>query len=238
MPAKRRRTAQQAEDTQQSVSRGWHLIHNYRREDPERHIDEIDLTEAEDDPARPFEVPSLLRSAMRTFQEEVLGWLEFAMLSWFNFYFAIGEGSPDDRLEDAAEGLLKTSERLDSIARRMEKLPWRETHWHDLIMVYSEAVELWAKAVDLIGRGAKVDHPYLAEAGFTNLDMGSSSAERVVATHSSPEASVDLDGALRKLQRLEPPVRVSKKKVEESKEPWRRALIAAASRMDWSSSPW
>lgn len=238
MPAKRWRTAQQADDSQQSVSRGWHLIHNYRREDPERHVDEIDLTEAEDDTARPFEVPSLLRSEMTTLQEEVVGWLEFAMVSWFNFYFAIGEGSPDDRLEETAEDLLKTSERLGSIARQMGRLPWRETHWHDLIMVYTEAVEHWADAIDLIGRGAKLDHHYLAESGFASLDRGSTSAERVVATHSSPDRGVDLDGALQKLQRLKPPGKVSKKKVEESKEPWRRALTAAASRMDWSRSPW
>ncbi|MFP3882628.1 MAG: hypothetical protein ACLFWH_09950 [Actinomycetota bacterium] len=238
MSAKKWRTAQQADDTQQSVSRGWHLVQNYPREDPERHLNEIDLTEAENDSAKPFEVPSLLLSAMRTFQEEVVGWLEFAMLAWFNFYFAIGDGSPDDRLEEAAERLLKASERLRPIARRMGTLPWRETHWYDLVMVYSEAVEYWAEAVGLIGRGAKLDHHYLAEAGFGNLNLGSSSAERVVAMHSSPERGVDLDEAIRKLEKLDPPAKVSKKKVEESKQPWRRALTAAASPMDWSKSPW
>lgn len=238
MPVKRWRTTRQNDDPQQSVSKGWHLIQNYRREDPERHIDEVDLTEIENDPSRPFEVPSLLRSEMRTFQEEVVGWLEFAMVSWFNFYFAVGEGSPEDRLIEASEGLSKTSERLGSIARQMRNLPWRETHWHDLIRVYAEAVENWATAIDLIGRGAEFDRNNLAEEGFSEMDLGSSAAERVVATHSSPEHGVDLDGALRQLQKLEPRGRVSKKATEKSREPWRRALVAAASRIDWSSSPW
>lgn len=221
--------------TRSSVKKGWHLVQNYPKEDPVRQV-EVDLTDERAD--RPFEVPPLLRSEMIAYQQEVLGWLELSIVSWLNFYFAIGEGSHQQRLEEASEGLGKSSDRLGSIANQMGNLPWRVTGWHDLIMTYAEGIEDWAKGIDLIARGAKFDRNNLAQEGFDLMDRGSSTIERVVVLHDRSENGVDMTGPLKDLERLLPPGRVSAKSIDRAKAPWKRAIIAAGSRLNWSSSAW
>lgn len=217
------------------VEKGWHLVQNYPKEDPVRQV-EVDLTD--ESANRPFEVPPLLRSAMSAYQQEILGWLELSIVSWLNFYFAIGEGGQQQRLEEASEGLGKSSDRLESIASQMENLPWADTGWHDLIVTYAEGVEYWAEAFDMLARGAKFDRKNLAEEGFDLMDRGSDTVERVVALHGGTESGIDMTGLLRTLERLQPPGRVSAKSVDKAKAPWKRAIIAAGSRLNWSSSVW
>lgn len=218
-----------------SVKKGWNLVQNYPKEDPVRQV-EVDLTD--ESASRTFEVPPLLRSAMSAYQQEVLGWLELSIVSWLNFYFAIGEGGQQQRLEEAAEGLGKSSDRLASIASQMGNLPWADTGWHDLIVTYAEGVEYWAQAIDMLARGAKFDRNNLAEEGFDLMARGSNTAERVVALHDGTESAVDMTGTLRTLEGLQPPGRVSAKSVDKAKAPWKRAVIAAGSRLNWSSSVW
>lgn len=234
-----KKSQRQVRKGQGAVDRGWHLVQNYRREDPERHIEEVDPTDdAEGPPVNRFEVPRLLLAEMKTFQEEVVGWLEFAISSWFKFYFALGEGTSQAQLDEVSEGLAKATDRLEAISRQMGHLPWNTSQWHDLIMIYAEAVETWAAALDLIMRGARFDRNNLAEEGFKRLDMGSATAERVVSLNARHESGVDVNGALRTLARLEPSKRVSPKTVARAKQPWERAVIAAGSRLTWSKSVW
>ncbi len=236
MPVKKwRKPGSNDNQTRSSVDKGWRLVQNYPKEDPVRQV-EIDLTDESAD--RPFEVPPLLRSGMSAYQQEILGWLELSIVSWLNFYFAIGEGSPQQRLEEASEGLGKSSDRLESIANQMWNLPRSDTGWHDLITTYAEGVQDWAEAIDLIARGAKFDRNNLAQEGFNLMDGGSDTVERVVVIDDRPEIGVDMTGPLRTLERLLPPGRVSAKSVDRAKAPWKRAIIAAGSRLNWSSSVW
>lgn len=238
MPGRKSRKTGRHQDHQEAMSKGWHLIQSYRKEDPERHKEYIETTDSDEEAAPSFEVPTLLRAEMTTFQKEVVGWLESAISSWFNFYFGLGDGGVEDRLDEASEGLGKATDRLQAIARQMGNLPWNDSQWHDLIMVYAEAVETWAAALDLIMRGARFDRHRLADEGFEQMDLGSSTAERVVSLTASRDPRGDIDGALRTLARLEPNGRVSPKTVAKAKEPWQRAVIAAGSALNWSKSVW
>ena len=237
MPGRKPRKGGIRQD-QEAVTKGWHLVQSYRKEDPERHRKLVDGVEPDEDAIPQFEVPNLLRAEMTTYQKEVVIWLESAITSWFTFYFALGEGGVQDRLDEASEGLAKATDRLQAIARQMGYLPWNDSQWHDLIAVYADAVDTWATAIDLIMRGARFDRHRLADEGFAQLELGSSTAERVVSLNASPEPGVDVAGALRTLTRLEPSGRVSAKTVAKAKEPWNRAVVAAGSRLTWSKSVW
>ena len=240
MPGRRGRHSEKGNRSEGGeVNRGWHLIQNYRKEDPERHIEETDPSDdPEERTTNRFRVPGLLLAEMTAFQKEVVGWLESAITAWFTFYFALGEGSPEQRLEEASEGLAKATDRLEAIGRQMRHLPWKDSQWHDLIMIYAEAVETWAVAIDLIMRGARFDRNNLADEGLQRLDSGSAIAERVVAIHAPHERVVNMNGPFRTLAKLEPEGRVSPKAVARAKQPWDRALTAAGSALTWSKSVW
>jgi hypothetical protein len=238
MPGKWSRKAGRHQEHQEALNKGWHLVQSYRKEDPQRHKEKTESADLDDEAAPRFEVPTLLRAEMTTYQKEVVSWLESAISSWFNFYFALGDGEVQERLDVASEGLSKAAERLQAIARQMESLRWSESQWHDLVAVYAEAVETWAGALDLIMRGASFDRHRLADEGFEQMDMASATAERVVSLNASPEPGVDVNGVLRILERLEPSGRVSPKAVAKAKAPWHRAVIAAGSRLTWSKSVW
>jgi hypothetical protein len=238
MPGKKSRKDRAQQNRDGGVTKGWHLVQSSRREDPERHKEYLEIVDPDDEAVPRFEVPTLLRDEMTTYQKEVVDWLESAISSWFNFYFALGDGGAQNRLDEASEGLGKATDRLQAIARQMGNLPWSDSQWHDVIMVYAEAVDTWAAALDLIMRGARFDRHRLADEGFEQMDMGTSTAERVVSLAATPEPGGDVDRALRTLARLKPRGRVSPKTVATAKEPWRRAVVAAGSTINWSKSVW
>lgn len=220
---------------ERAVNKGWYLVQNYRKEDPQRH-----LADGEEELVKNLkrrDVPNLLLGEMLAYQAEVLTWLELGMASWLNFYFALGEAKPEDRLEEAAEGLGKASERLHNISEQMAHLPGLESGWGLTVRGYREAVEMWSTAMDLIARGALFDRDPLAREGLDLLTRASDRAEDVVEVESGPSRGVDINGPLGTLHRIQPSDRVSPRAVEEAKTPWERALIVAGSRIDWFPTP-
>lgn len=223
------------EKRRRDVRKNWHLVQNRRREDPERHITE-ELPGAERTHA-PSDVPPLLHTEMVVFQEEVLGWLGLGMVSWFNFYFALGPGTMDDRLAEVSAGLGKASECLDAISTHMKYLPGKDSAWNRPIQAYRDAVADWGKSLELIAKGARLDFKSLAREGFSLMSVACASAEAVVDVRAGPNPGVDLDGRLDTLQRMRPAKRVPRKAIEEAKAPWRRAIVAAGSKIDWPPYP-
>lgn len=221
----------QEQQHRRDVTKSWYLIQNHRREDPERHVTEqLPRTET---PDAPRDLPNLLLAEMVVFQEEVLEWLGLGMVSWFNFYFAIGPGTIDDRLAEASAELEKASERLDAIGAQMKYLRSKESAWNRPAEAYRGAVVDWGKSFELIARGAGLDFKSLAREGFALMDVASASAEAVVNIQAGPDPGVNMDVHLEDLRRMRPAKRVPRKATEEAKSPWRRAIVAAGSRIDW-----
>lgn len=217
------------------VMKNWHLVQNHRREDPERHITEVLLrVEGTDTPSGP---PTPLHTEMVVFQEEVLGWLGLGMTSWFDFYFALGPGTMDDRLAAVSAELGKASERLDAISAQMKYLPSDDSAWNRPAQAYREAVADWSKSLELIGKGTGLDFKSLAREGFSLMSVASACAESVVDIQAGPNRGVDIDSRLDLLRRMRPAKRVPRKAIEEAKAPWRRAIVAAGSRIDWPPHP-
>jgi hypothetical protein len=213
------------------VSKSWYLVQNQRSEEPEKHITE-ELPRTESPGAAP-DFPNLLQAEMVVFQGEVLEWLGLGMVSWFNFYFATGPGTIDDRLAEASAELGKASERLDAIGAQMKYLPGRESAWDRAAQAYRVAVVDWGKSLDLIARGATLDFKSLAREGFALMDIASASAEAAVDIQAGPNPGVNMDVHLEGLRRMRPAKRVPRRATEEAKAPWRRAIVAAGSRIDW-----
>lgn len=217
------------------VNKSWYLVQNHPREDPERHLTEGLPRPEERDAPRHF--PNPLHAEVVVFQEEVLEWLGRGMVSWFNFYFAIGPGTIDDRLAEGSAELEKASERLDAISAQMKYLRSKESAWNRQAQAYREAVVDWGKSFDLIARGARLDFKSLAREGFALLDIASASAEAVVDIQAGPNPGVNMDVLLEALRLIDPAKRVPRKAIEEAKAPWRRAIVAAGSRIDWPPLP-
>lgn len=222
----------QDKQSRPSVAKGWHLVKNHRREDPERHIvEKASTSRVPETYLRDF--PPLLHAEVVAFQEEVLGWLELAMVSWLNFYFALGEGAPGANLAEVSEGLDKASERLEAINAQMKYLPGKDSRWSKPVQLYREAITDWGKALELIARGARFDREAIAREGFAIMDDGSRTAEEVVDLRAGPHVGVNLDGRLETLRQMKPRGRVSARAIEKARSPWRRALMAAGSKIDW-----
>lgn len=214
------------------VKKNWHLIQVRRREDPERHLTEK-LPRANSTDIPPG-LPVQLHTEMVVFQEEVLDWLEMAMLSWFDFYFALGPGTIHDRLAEASARLGKASEGLDAISAQMKYLPGREPAWTGPVQAYREAVADWGKSLGLIAKGTTLDFKSLAREGFSLMNITSANAETIVHVRAGPDPGVDVHSRLDTLSRLRPAKRVPRKAMAAAKAPWMKAIVAAGSKIDWS----
>jgi hypothetical protein len=220
----------QEERRQRDVEKNWHLVQNHRREDPERHVAEEMLGDETDTLSDSL---PLVEKEMLVLQEEILDWMELGMVSWFNFYFAIGPGTMDDRLSEASAGLGKASDRLDAVSAQMKYLPVKDSAWERPAQTYREAVADWAKSLQSISRSAQLDFKSLAREGFALMNAASATAEAVVDIQSGSHSGVDIGSRLETLRSLRPAKRVPRRAVEEAKAPWRRAIVAAGSKIDW-----
>jgi hypothetical protein len=166
-------------------------------------------------------------------QEEVVEWIALAMQSWFDYYFLLAEGSFRDRLERAAAGLDQSAKDLRVVGESLGGLTSDDVARNLLIETYGTAVVGWADAFELIASGARRDQRPLAREGFVRMEEATEMAERVVVLRASLGQQKTISSHLKTLDDLQPPQRVASRTIERSKTPWRKALKAAGSPLDW-----
>lgn len=176
-----------------------------------------------------------LHAEFSSAQEEVVDWIGSAMQSWFDYYFLLGEGSLRDRLERAAAGLDQAAKDLRVVGESLDGLTGDDTARNGLIETYGTAVVGWADAFELIASGARRDQRPLAREGFARMEEATATAERAVALGSSLGRQKTVSSHMKALRDFQPPRRVARRTVEKAKAPWRKALKAAGSPLDWNS---
>jgi hypothetical protein len=174
-----------------------------------------------------------LHAQFSSAQEEVVEWIGLAMKSWFDYYFLLAEGSFRDRLERAAAGLDQSAKDLRVVGESLDGLISEDIARNVLINTYGAAVVAWADAFELIASGSRRDQRPLAREGFAMMKEATEMAERAVALRASLGQQKAISGHLKTLRDLQPPKRVARRTIEKAKAPWRKALEAAGSPLDW-----
>ncbi|HEX6221059.1 MAG TPA: hypothetical protein VF115_08185 [Acidimicrobiia bacterium] len=174
-----------------------------------------------------------LHAEISSAQEEVVGWIGLAMQSWFDYYFLLADGAFRDRLERAAAGLDQSAKDLRVVGESLEGPISDDVARNVLINTYGTAIVGWADAFELIASGARRDQRPLAREGFARMEKATEMAERVVALRASLGQQKTISGHLKTLRDLQPPQRVARRTIERAKTPWRKALKAAGSPLDW-----
>jgi len=226
------------EQRQRALDKGWRMVSRYEASNGDLEqvqADSAELTSLVME-SRRFEVPPHLRNVIRNYQIEVLDCLTRAMQAWFDFYFVLGIGSVYDRLESVGDALSESADRLSAISRDSGTRLWINSPGYDVLATYGSAAGTWGSALAMIANGAKLDQSDLADHGFQRMNGASDIAERVVLVGSLGERGLDLQQSLDRLSSLEPAERVPKRTVEDAKTPWKRALIAAGSKINWTTS--
>jgi hypothetical protein len=235
MEARKRRKEDVEADRRQAVRKGWNLVQGYGADDAGNLVpeDRAPSQSTSDEARERRESARQVHEEVAALQVEVVDWIDAAMTSWFNFFFAMGRGSAGSRLDEASESLGKAADRLQVLGEQIRGTSGRGYLRNDPILIYADAVDGWSGAFDLIARGARMDRGTLAREGLANLDRASAKAERVVIAQKGNMVA----GPLATLSRLKPSQRTPRKAVARAKAPWKRAIIAAGSPFDWTAWP-
>lgn len=169
-------------------------------------------------------------------QRNAVNELRSAMAHWFGFFFLLGEGTDQERLQSAAFGLQTTARNLKYIADNLDDSARPASGNNSPATTYRTAVKGWADALDLIARGAVLDQQQVADEGFQRLARASADAEQVVDTHANTVDLSLLTESLSYLSDLQPARKIPQSRIDSAKHPWRRAIIAAGSPFKTSES--
>lgn len=168
-------------------------------------------------------------------QDDVIRSIAGAMISWFAFYFMLGEGTPRERLLRASRGFGAAAESLRLAGGILEDLTSADSDTNAWLRMYQVVVAGWADSFEKVSAGARLDQRSLAREGFARMDEASAIAETLVQrSNIGQHPSLRLE--LATLREFQPRTRVSRRAVDKAKAPWRRALRAAGALPDWTIS--